>query len=348
MSVLTRRSVIASGSALLAAPALIGRAQAATELVVTVNGGTFEEGWRKAIIEPFEKANPDVKVKVSQGLTFQALALMRAQKDNPGVDVIMMDEVAASQAASEGLAHPLSLQTVPELTGLYSEFRVPSDTYTKIYFVPEVLAYATGTFKAPPDSYTELWNPKFKGRVAFGNLDTAIGLMAFLIVNTMKGGTIENVEPGFAAMKELKDRVTTFTTSHAQISQLFTQGDIVLVPWVSDRATTLALSGAPVAWTIPKEGAIVAEGTLSIAKGTKNLDAAQRYVNFAISPQGQAAMTRNNFVSPVNEKAVLDEKTAKLVPNGADAVKAARRPDWKAVNEHRGRWLERWNREILA
>lgn len=348
MTLLTRRHVVVAGAAALASPALTGRASAATELTVTVNGGTFEEGWRKAIIEPFEKANPDVKVKVSQGLTFQALALMRAQKDNPAVDVIMMDEVGASQAAGEGLVHPLSLKTTPDLAGLYPEFRVPDDGYTKIYFVPEVLAYDTRVFKAPPASYTELWDAKVKGRVAFGNMDTAIGLMAFLIVNEMKGGTIDNVEPGFAAIKELKDRVVTFTTSHAQISQLFTQGDIVLVPWVSDRATTLGLSGAPVAWTIPKEGAIVAEGTLSIAKGTKNLDAAQRYVNFAISPEGQAAMTRNNFVSPVSQKAVLDEKTARLVPNGAEAVKQARRPDWKAVNAQRGKWLERWNKEVLA
>lgn len=344
----TRRSVLATGAAALATPMLIGRARAATELVVTVNGGTFEEGWRKAIIEPFEKANPGVTVKVSQGLTFQALALMRAQKDNPAVDVLMMDEVAASQAAGEGLAHPLSVQTVPNLEGLYPEMRVAGTPYTKIYFVPEVLAYATGTFKTPPASYAELWDPKYKGRVALGNLDTAIGLMAFLIINEMKGGTIENVEPGFAAIKELKDKVLTFPTSHAQVSQLFTQGDIVLIPWVSDRATTLARSGAPVAWTIPKEGAIVAEGTLSIAKGTKNLEAALRYVDFAISPEGQAAMTKYNLVSPVSAKAVLDPETAKAIPNGADAVKRARRPDWAKVNEHRGRWLERWNREILS
>lgn len=348
MTLLTRRVALATGAAALSAPFIGRRGNAATELVITVNGGSFEENWRKAIIDPFEKANPDVKIKVSQGLTFQALALMRAQKDSPGVDVIMMDEVAASQAASEGLAHPLSLQTTPSLAELYDEFRVPGDAYTKIYFVPEVLAYDTRVIQTAPESYEELWNDKYKGRVAFGNLDTVIGLMGFLIINEMKGGTIENTEPGFAAIKQLKNRVVTFPTSHAQVSQLFTQGDIVLIPWVSDRATTLAQSGAPVAWTIPKEGAVVAEGTLSVAKGTKNLDAALRYVNFAIGAEGQGAMVRNNIVATVNRKVVVDEKTAKLVPHGPEAVKAARRPDWKKVNEHRGRWLERWNREILS
>ena len=74
-------------------------ASAAAVLNVTVYGGSFEDGWRKAVIEPFEKLNPGIKVNISQGLTFQAAALMRAQKDDVKVDVVMMDEVAATQVA---------------------------------------------------------------------------------------------------------------------------------------------------------------------------------------------------------------------------------------------------------
>ena len=348
MTRLNRRLLIKGAAASTAAifrPALV---RAATELVVTVNGGTFEEGWRKAMIEPFEKANPDIKVRVSQGLTFQSLALMRAQKDNPQVDVVMMDAVAASLAAAEGLTSPLSDTTVPNKKDIYPKFQVADDQYVEIYFVPEVLAYNTEVIKDAPKSYEELWNPEYKGRVAVGNIDTSIGLMAFLIINAMKGGTIDNVEPGFAAFKELKSHIVTFPTSHAQISQLFTQGDIVMVPWVSDRATTMKQSGAPIDWTIPKEGAVIAEGTLSIAKGTKNLEAALKYVDYAVSADVQAAVTKAIFVSPVNQKAVVVPDLAKLVPSGPEQVKHVRRPDWKAVNEHRAQWLDRWNREILS
>jgi spermidine/putrescine-binding protein len=75
-------------------------------------------------------------------------------------------------------------------------------------------------------------------------------------------------------MRALKSDVLTYPTQHARVSQLFTQGDIVIAPWVSDRATTLGQSGAPVAWTIQKEGSVMADGTLAITKGTRDLNIA--------------------------------------------------------------------------
>jgi hypothetical protein len=35
-------------------------------------------------------------------------------------------------------------------------------------------------------------------------------------------------------------------------------------------------------------------------------------------------------------------------PNGAEALKVIRRPDWKSVNQHRAQWIDRWNREIIG
>lgn len=348
MTKLTRRAVVAAATAMPAVALTPRIARADVELAVTVNGGTFLDGWRKTVIEPFERANPGVRVKVVEGLTYQSVSLLRAQKDNPSVDVFMMDDVAASEVAAEGLVHPLDLSSVPNLKQIFPDFRVPNDQYAKIYYVPEVIAYNTDSVKPPPDSWHDLWDPKYKGRLAIYNLDGAVGMMFFLIVNQMAGGTIENVDPGFAAMRKLKPDVLTYPTQHAQLSQLFTQGDIVIGPWVSDRATTLGQSGAPVAWTIPKEGSVMAEGTLVIAKGTKHPDLALKYVNFAISAGAQADNARTIFIAPVNQEAKLDDKTRRIVPNGPEALKLIRRPDWKNVNLHRSEWISRWNREITS
>jgi putative spermidine/putrescine transport system substrate-binding protein len=348
MTSITRRGAMAAASALPALALVPSIARAETQLDVTVNGGTFLDGWRKTVIEPFERANPGVRIRVVEGLTYQSVALMRAQKGNPTVDVIMMDDVAATEAAAEGLVHPLSLETVPNLQQIYPDFRVSGDAYTKIYYVPEVIAYNTEMVKTPPTSWQDLWDAKYKGRLAVYNLDGAVGMMFFLIVNEMAGGTIENADPGFAAMRKLKPDVLTYPTQHAQVSQLFTQGDIVIAPWVSDRANTLRQGGAPIAWSMPKEGSVMAEGTLAISKGTKNLDIALKYVNFAIEAGVQADNARTFFIAPVNREAKLDETTARIVPNGAEALKVIRRPDWKSVNQHRAQWIDRWNREIIG
>ncbi|HXY25899.1 MAG TPA: ABC transporter substrate-binding protein [Candidatus Acidoferrum sp.] len=328
----------------LAPFAQICRAQ--TELVVTDYGGAFEEGWKKAVIEPFEKAHPDIKIKLVQKLVFESVALMRSQKSDVKVDVFMMDEVGASQATAEGLVQPITPKTIPHLNELYPEFRVPGDSFCKFMFDASVIAYNPQEIKQPPQSYKDLWEPKYKGRIAINNLDSTTGLSFFLVLLKTEGATVDNVEPAFAAMKQLKPSILTFPEQHAQLAQLFTQGDIVMAPWTSDRALLLASKGVPIAYTIPKEGGILQEGGLAIAKGTKHLEAALKYVDFALSVEAQLANARYTFLSPTNSKVVLDADLAKKIPNGQATVKALTHPDWKKVNERRAQWIDRWNREV--
>jgi putative spermidine/putrescine transport system substrate-binding protein len=321
-------------------------ARAQTELVVTNYGGSFEDGWRKAVVEPFEKAHPDIKIKLVQKLVFESMALMRAQKDDVKIDVFMMDEVGAAQATAEGLVQPVSVKTVPHLAELYPEFRVAGDAFCKFMFDASVIAYNTQQVKPAPQSYKDFWDARYKGRIAINNLDSATGLSFFLMLLKTEGATMEHADPAFAAMKKLKPNIVTFPEQHAQIAQLFTQGDIVMAPWTSDRALLLASKGVPVAWVLPKEGGIIQEGGLVIAKGTRKLQAALQYVNFALSVEAQAANAKYTFLSPTNSKVVLDPQTASKIPNGIKAIKSLTRPDWKKANELRPQWIDRWNREV--
>ncbi|MFT0890831.1 ABC transporter substrate-binding protein [Pseudochelatococcus sp. G4_1912] len=322
------------------------QAQEAETLTMAVYGGTFEEGWKKAIIEPFQAANPNIKIQTTQGLTFQNLATMRAQKDNVKVDVLLMDEVAANQALAEGLVEPLDVSQIPNLADLYPTFRVKDDPFAKFMFASAVVAYDSNTLKEPPASYKDFWKPEFKGKIAVNNLDSTVGLIFFVTINEIYGGTLDNVEPGFEAMKKLKPSIVTFPTQHAQLAQLLTNGDVVMAPWVSDRVISQQKAGSSLRLAIPSDGGIVNEAVIVVAKGTKHKDAAFKYINYVLSPEGQAANAKYTFISPVNSKAVLDEETAKIVPNGPEVMKTVRRPDWQKINANSPKWLERWNREI--
>jgi putative spermidine/putrescine transport system substrate-binding protein len=218
----------------------------------------------------------------------------------------------------------------------------------KVGFSSLISAYNTRAINPPPQSWADYWDPKYRGKIAVPNIDTATGILFFLIVNEMNGGSLDNVEPGFDAMKKLKAGVVAFTEQHAQIAQLLTQGDVVMVPWASDRAVGLNKAGVPVAALIPKEGSFIGEQTLSIARGTKQPEAALAYVNFALSRPAQEGNARYTYISPVSAKAVLDGETAELIPHGPEVIKKLRRPDWSAVNARRAQWIERWSREILT
>jgi spermidine/putrescine-binding protein len=321
-------------------------AEAQTELTVIVYGGSFEAGWKKSVIEPFEKANPDIKVSIATGLTLQNVALMRAQRDNVKVDVVMMDEVGAAQANAENLYEPLDPKKIPNLAKLFPQFRVKGDAYTKFMYVSQAIAYNKEKIKTPPGSYRDLWKPEYKGRVAIPDINTSHGAFLLLMASSMNGGSVQNTDPGFALLKPLKPSIVTFWNQHAQVSQLFTQGDIWITTWTTDRAQGLIDAGGPVAWTIPKESAYIIDSTIGIAKGTKKREAAEKYINFVLSEQAQALNAQHTYLVPVNREVKLSPEVAVKLPAGEETLKRLVTTDWNYVTKVRPQWVERWNREI--
>ena len=325
---------------------MMASASAQTELTVIVYGGSFEEGWRKAVIEPFEKANPDIKVKIATGLTMQTVALMRAQKDDVRVDVTMMDEIGAAQANAERLYHPLDAAKIPNIEKLYPQFRTKGDPYTKFMFVSQALVYNKDMVKEKPTSWMAMWDPRYKGKIASPDITTSHGAFFLLTAADMNGGGLKNVDPGFELLKKLKPSILTFYTQHAQLAQLFTQGDVVMASWTSDRGQAAIDGGAPLAWTIPKESAYIIDSTIGITKGTKKLEAAQKYVDFVLSAEAQELNARHTYLGPVNREVKLPPEVAQKLPVAdLDRLKIA---DWDYVTTVRPQWTQRWNREITS
>lgn len=325
-----------------------GTALAQAELTVIVYGGSFEEGWKKSVIEPFEKANPGIKVKIATGLTMQTVAMMRAQKDDVKIDVIMMDEIGAAQANAEGLYHPLSAAAIPNIEKLYPQFRTAGDPYTKFMYVSQALVYNKDIVKEKPTSWMAMWDKKYQGKIASPDITTSHGAFFLLTAADMSGGGLKNVDPGFDLLKKLKPNILTFYTQHAQLAQLFTQGDVLMASWTSDRGQAAIDGGAPLAWTIPKESAYIIDSTIGIAKGTKNLEAAQKYVNFALSNEAQAANARYTYLGPVNSEVKLPPEVAQKLPVGEGVLARLKQADWDYVTTVRPQWTQRWTREISS
>jgi putative spermidine/putrescine transport system substrate-binding protein len=316
--------------ALVAASAGGASAQAPRELTVIVYGGSFEDGWKKAVITPFEAANPGIKVRIATGLTMETVAMMRAQKRDPKIDVIMMDEVGAAQANAEGLYEPLSTAAIPNMAKLYPQFRTAGDPYTKFMYVAQVLAYDKSRVKAAPTSFKDLWTPAYKGFVAIPDIDTTHGTMLLMMAARINGGDEHNIAPGFEALKTLKPAIVTFWKQHAQVSQMFTQGDIWITSWTSDRAQGLIDAGGNIGWVIPQEGAYIIDSTIGIAKGSKQVAAAQRYIDYVLGEAAQEANAQYTYLAPVNRNAKLPPEVAAKLPAGEANLKKLLSADWNS------------------
>lgn len=314
------------------------------ELVVAVFGGTFEKAWRANVIQAFEREN-NVRVRVVTGLSGENFAKLRAQKDNPQMDVVTFDAPFALVAAREGLLETLDPQRIPNLNALH-DFALPQGrAYVAFFTSSQVLAYNTQHVKTAPTGWEDLWKPEYKGKVALPEIGSISGAYFVAIMGKVFGSGLFDADAAFPRVKTLRPSVLTFWTSHDQLAQLLVQGEVWLSPWASDRAAFQVKSGAPIAAITPKEGAIFGMGAMGIAKGSKQRALAEKYINYSLAVAPQKLNAETMYIGPTNRGVQLADDVAKLVPYG-DNLKRLVAPDWDEFGKRRDQWVERWNREI--
>ncbi|MBV9785160.1 MAG: polyamine ABC transporter substrate-binding protein [Acidisphaera sp.] len=347
-SLVTRRMILragASGAALsFMRPCPV---RASEEIVVTMYGGPMETGWRRNVVDPFQKES-GIDVTLATGLSLENLAKMRAQRQNPELDVVAMDTVVAVPAARERLYEQLDPKRIPVMNDLYDWAIEPNRYYLSWLSVYYGLAYNTQRIPRPT-SWEDMWNPAYKGHVIFPDISNVGATYVMHILNTIGGGdtNANQVDVGFRRIASLKPQLLTFWTNHDQVGQLLSQGDAWITPWPSDRLLTLKSLGAPVDIVIPKEGVPFGTSEMGITKGTKHQEAAERYLNFALSPEAQARNAETIFVGPTNKKTQVPAELAHdLGMNPGPEVKRIAYPDWSTIAPFRAGWIDRWNREI--
>jgi putative spermidine/putrescine transport system substrate-binding protein len=320
----------------------------ARELVVAAWGDPYEAGWRKSLVPSFEKQH-NAKVVWVQGFSSQTLAKLRAQKDAPQIDVAMMDDGPHRQAVALGLVEKIDRGKLARAKELYEVAVEPGDFGIGFAVAAYGLYYNTKAFAdnkwAPPTSWLDLYRPEFKGKVSVHNIGNANGLYLLLALNKIAGGSDDNVDRGFAKLKELVPAVVTFD-KFGETPTLIQQGATVIGTWNLDRAVNLASTGVPVKFVGPKEGTWGHKEIVTIVKGRPNQELAYKWIDMLLSAEEQANTAKYIGLGPLNRNARLDPETAGTVLYGPDAIAKLTIPNWEVVNARRSEWTERWNKEI--
>jgi len=337
---------MAMRSALLLAVLLVAVASPALadELVVGIFGGSFVDNAKKCHAEPFQKATGST-VKYVLGSSVQTAAKLRATAGRAEFDVAYMDSQIVKQVKAENLLQPLEPGKLTNWNDLYDASRDKEAHWVSLMFAGTTIAYNTKLVKSPPTSWSDLWNPEYKGKLAIPDISGTSGQQFLIAAARLHGGSLENIEPGFEAIKRLKPNVQMMYTQPDQLIPLFERGDIAIAVWYTDRTGAAASKGVPVAAAYPKEGAIGIVPTVSIPKGTQKKDLAQKYIDVLLSPEGQLCYAQSQFAGPTNKKVKLPGDLAKLLPYGEN-VERMYFPDTDVVARKLPEWSERWGREI--
>jgi putative spermidine/putrescine transport system substrate-binding protein len=330
---------------LVLAGAVSAQAQQKT-FYVAGYGGSFEQTMRKEIIPAFEKKH-GVKVEYVAGNSTDTLAKLQAQKANQQIDVAIVDDGPMYQAISLGFCAPV--QGLP-VADLYDSARYKGDKAVGIGLVGTGIMYNTKYFKekgwAPPTSWNDLKDPKYRKLLVMPPINNSYGLYTLVMFARLNGGGEKNIDPGFKVMKEqVNPNVLAYEPSPGKMTELFQSGQAVIAVWGTGRVHSFAVTGFPVDFVYPKEGAVtLLASACPIAKPNAS-PLAQEFVRAMVEPEFQQVLALEYGYGPVNRKAKVDNEKLRIAPVGERAARLVNM-DWDTINEKRDDWTKRWNREV--
>lgn len=333
-----------------AAMAATGMAGAQTKTIyIGMNGGTFEKAYTQYVFPAFEKAN-NVKVVVVPGTSSDILAKAQANKDKPQLHVMFLDDGIMVRAIGMGLCE--KQRPSAALSEIYPAARFKGDMASGVSLGMTGLAYNAKMFKekgwAPPTSWMDLADPKYKGKVVFQSASaSSFGLHGFLMFNRIQGGSEKNVEPGFKAWPTtIGPNVLEYIPSSAKLSEMVQTNEAAIFPLTPTGVAAMKTKGIPVEYANPKEGAVVLIVGQCVIANNSEPELAQKLTEFLLSPLAQANVLQYGSQIPTNPKAPAVGEGVAQVAAINNYMKTAITVDWESINANRPAWNARWNKTI--
>jgi len=274
-------------TAALALVLTAGQASADGEVrVLNWQGYGTDEAWA---IEAFEAATGYEVVHDYFNSEQEMLTKLRT---SPGAyDVVLINSAFTGQAAEEGLIQPIDPQVISNFGDLSPglrdavEFTYEGDLYG-VAWTWGLTSIAYDMTEVEPGNTIEiLWDPQYAGRV--GLRDDSVENVSFAALAT---GQDMNNPHDLDAIREklraLKPQIRTYWASEDEWNKEFTADSFdVSTYWSGSASRSAKAFDMPVGFMIPKEGAIAWLDGLSVATDAPNLDGAQKFIDYMVSPE---------------------------------------------------------------
>jgi putative spermidine/putrescine transport system substrate-binding protein len=324
-----------------------GQAKTFEGVTLNVNGfgGDYDRILTETIAKPL-KAKYGLTVVYQPSGSSAAVAKLIASRDNPPFDLIMCDSPSMPELIAAVIIEPTTSKDVPSIVRVRPTAREFGDYGIPFSVSSTVVLYNAKHVKQPIMSFAELARPELKGKVAIYNLENTMGILAFLAMAEANGGNVDDVEPGFAALRRLKPNIISTPSSTVSLIQLFEQEEA----WAGDLANgqvfALRQAGKPIAMVTPKEGVYSLYSYVSPVKGTKHREAVMAYLTQALSDEAIGGLVQFFRYGPTTDIKLSPELAKDVIAYGPEGMAHIRRVDWVKVARYRGEWLERWNKAM--
>ena len=233
-------------------------------------------------------------------------------------DIIIPSDYMIERMVDEDLLEKINFDNIPNYKNIMPKYKNlyfdPKNEYSVPYNVGMVgLVYNTKMVEGTPDSWSIMWDEKYKGQVLmFNNSRDAFGIAQFLLGIDVNTTSEQDWKKAYQKLKEQKPVVQSYVMD--DVFNKMEGGEAAIAAYYAGDCIGMAENNPDLAFVYPKEGTNIFVDSICIPKGCQNKDAAELYINFLL--RGDIALANAEclcYATP--NQAVLDNEDYSLRDN---------------------------------
>ena len=265
-----------------------------------------------SFIGAFEESRHCKVVASYMGTSDELVAKLRGGSAS-NYDVISPSSDVAASIVRAGLAAPLDVSQIPAYSRLSAKLRDSNivKLHNQVYGVPFVwgpnpLLYDTTAFSRAPDSWSILWDAKYRGKVSvWDELSTIYMAAQVLGYDKPDPSQLYNLSDAqLDAVKkkliELKPNIRKMWATGGELTNLFQNHEVVIAMGWPLMTNDLRKLNFPIGETIPRENTTGWIDHLMITAASSNKELAQAFLAYMVEAQTQKKVSDVTHYTPAN------------------------------------------------
>ncbi|MBW5388862.1 ABC transporter substrate-binding protein [Brachyspira hampsonii] len=295
------------------------------------------------LIEDFKSKNPNIEVEVIIAGTGELIKRIETEKNDPLCDVLM----AANINLVKNHQDLFENYTSTNENEILDSYKNTEGSMTRFMISPSVLIVNTNLVgNINIEGYSDLTNEQLKGKIAFNDPSSSSSSFKHLVTMLYTMGK-DDINKGWDYVNKLCGNLDgKLLTGSSAVYKGVADGEYTVGLTFENAAANYAASGSPVKLVYMKEGVIMEPAGIYIIKNAKNMENAEKFLDYMTSFDTQKKMN-----DELNARAVrkdLGSSTILVDIKNINAITSNEELEYidNFVKENQEIWLEKFKNII--